>query len=259
MKPWSKTLMAGLLLIFALPGPGVAQAVTWETRELVLEAEPGGAQVEGVFTFTNQSESDVTITSVKTSCGCTTAKLEKTTYGPGESGQIAVAFAVGDRTGDQVKKVVVRTDAPESPVTTLTLKVGIPQLVEITPRLLKWTAEEDREAKVIDVVLHETHPVVIKGVESGDAEMEVELEEVEEGLHYRVKVVPTGEAALRAVVTLVTERGETEDEKNPLRFLVRAAQRTAAADKPLVSGGEATEGLPNKAESSDHEQAAAAD
>ena len=90
-------------------------------------------RVERGFGFRNEGEAAVTVTSVESSCGCTTAELAQTVYAPGEAGRIDVTFELGDRNGRQIKQVVVRTDDPATPVTTLTLDVTIPRPVELSP------------------------------------------------------------------------------------------------------------------------------
>ncbi len=54
-------------------------------------------RVERGFRFVNQSDRDVTITSIQSSCGCTTVKLIQRTYAPGEAGQIDVSFEISHR------------------------------------------------------------------------------------------------------------------------------------------------------------------
>ncbi len=150
--------------LFAATASVQAQ-VSWDQRQVELRTEPGAERIERSFAFMNQSERMLTIRSVKSSCGCTTTKLDKTAYAPGESGQIGVTFTLGDRKGPQVKKVVVRTDDPQTPVTTLTLNVEIPKLVEFSPRLLLWRADEPREAKTLDVQLNSAEAIEVIGVE----------------------------------------------------------------------------------------------
>lgn len=226
-----------LVLGFMVSIPGVAWGqVTWDTKALDLPMSPGLTDLEGMFAFTNEGEGDVTITSVKTSCGCTTAALEQKTYGPGESGQIEVTFNVGDRVGPQVKKVVVRTDDPATPVTTLTLRTTIPKWVELKPRLLMWKADEPLEAKTVEVTFHDVEPVVLTQAETDAAGLALEVEELEEGRRYVVTVRPERVEAsdeLRLLVHLKIESDEqSEDAKllekraEMLRFLVRVTSRS---------------------------------
>ncbi|MEM9420575.1 MAG: DUF1573 domain-containing protein [Planctomycetota bacterium] len=248
MKIWAYFGLVGFL---CCSGTFQASAqVVWASKELELNMTPGSEELKGDFTFTNSGESDVTITSVKPGCGCTTAAMEKKVYGPGEQGKIQVAFSVGDRTGKQVKKVVVRTDDPTSPVTTLTVKTNIPRWVELQPRLLKWDANEKWDAKTLDVTFHGKDPVLLKEAQAKDSPwLSMEIEEIDEGRHYRVTVQPqalsdASEAAHvdggtsggvgRSVVVLVTETADEEIDvaelkkrQDMLRFLVRVSPPAA--------------------------------
>src|SRR5258708_27443635 len=120
-----------LILWLRLSVPCAAQ-LQWETRELEFSPSVDQTQVIAHFKFQNVGKSEIKITSVSTSCGCTTAALEKDTVAPGEKGEIAATFNFGKRVGflentivEQKTIVEERTD-PEGPNTSLTLKGNIP-------------------------------------------------------------------------------------------------------------------------------------
>ena len=126
--------------------------MAWDQRQFELRTEPGAERVERSFGFRNDGGAAVMVTSVESSCGCTTAELAQTVYGPGEAGRIDVTFELGDRKGRQIKKVV-RTDDPATPVTTLTLDVTIPRPVELTPFPLSPSASPLTPDNVLQVEL----------------------------------------------------------------------------------------------------------
>ena len=239
-KHWSLAL---LLFLFLISPSGYAQVI-WAQRQFEVRTEPGTERVERSFEFRNDCEAAVTVTSVESSCGCTTAELPQTVYGPGEAGRIDVTFELGDRKGRQIKKVVVRTDDPATPVTTLTLDVTIRRPVELTPRLLHWRADDPREPKTLEVALNHAEPVELAGLklgEDGTGEangLEGEVEELEPGRRYRVTVAPPADGkAVRQIVWLQTRTpgGETavptdaKGERDPAyRFLVRVDAPAAA-------------------------------
>ena len=84
--------------------------LTWNTTEVHLEAASTDKTATGVFPFTNKTANSITITETKSSCGCTTAKLEKKTYAPNESGEIVALFDLGNRVSQQQKTIKVFTD-----------------------------------------------------------------------------------------------------------------------------------------------------
>jgi len=83
----------------ALPAPGdtapaitriqYPQALTWDTQTREIHAKSGEQSVDFRFALTNVWTNAVTITSTKTSCGCTVARLPETPWviAPGKGGE----------------------------------------------------------------------------------------------------------------------------------------------------------------------------
>ncbi|MFM1850486.1 MAG: hypothetical protein RIS54_170 [Verrucomicrobiota bacterium] len=129
-------------------------ALTWKEQTLKLNAEAGADAITAVFAFTNTGDTTVTITDIKTDCGCTTAAPDKTSYAPGESGEIRTTFTIGNRVGRERKSMHVSTDdRPGEPVK-LTLDVTIPPLLTLTPRMVAWARGAAAEPQTIDLRLH---------------------------------------------------------------------------------------------------------
>ncbi len=101
--------------------------------KLVFEKESidGGKLIEGEkfvvdYIFTNEGKTDLELTSVKASCGCTTPfwpKGEK--IGPGESGKITASFNSKGRLGRQAKSITVKSNSLESPTKVLKFSVEV--------------------------------------------------------------------------------------------------------------------------------------
>lgn len=129
-------------------------ALTWKESTLKLNAEAGAEAITAVFAFTNTGDTPVTITDIKTDCGCTTAAPDKTTYAPGESGEIRTTFTIGNRVGRERKAVHVSTDdRPGEPVD-LTLDVTIPPLLTLSPRMVSWARDAEAVPQTIDLRLN---------------------------------------------------------------------------------------------------------
>ena len=60
----------------------VEAEVKWTSRNVELRPKPDEPQVVATFPFTNAGSEAVTITSLRTSCDCTTASLAKHTPTP---------------------------------------------------------------------------------------------------------------------------------------------------------------------------------
>lgn len=94
------------------PGPLPPNILTWDgdLKESTLKA----GEVESLltFNFTNVSSSDVTISHVQTSCGCTTPRLPQMPWkvAAGMHGQIPVVMNMAGRSGTIFKTVTVNTD-----------------------------------------------------------------------------------------------------------------------------------------------------
>jgi hypothetical protein len=148
------------VLAILLPLPAIA-ALEFE-RSL---AEPpvafGDASTDATFTFTNAGENPVAITGVRTSCGCTVAKVQERAYAPGETGEIRLHFDFGHRQGLQEKRAHVLTSDGANPA--LTLRVTIPEALRIEPRHLLWRAEEGLGPKTVTLTVHPEAALTLRG------------------------------------------------------------------------------------------------
>jgi hypothetical protein len=70
-----------------------------------------GEKLSYVFTFENKGTSDIVISSVTASCGCTVPKYDKKPVPPGSTGNIEVVFDTSGRSGTQTKTVTVKSNA----------------------------------------------------------------------------------------------------------------------------------------------------
>lgn len=213
--------------------------LAWDDKSIQLNAASDARDATAAFPFQNTGESSVTILSTKTSCGCTTATLSQTTFQPGESGQIDVAFAFGERTGKQSKTIVVTTDDPESPTTTLRLRVDIPVLWETKPRFVYWQAGDEPESKRLAVEIKHDQPIRLLEIESDNPAFTAEIEPVEEGKKYEIVVTPTPEtlAAGQSVRGLLRIKTDFPDEQNPktLNLVARLIGTPSTPETPESS------------------------
>lgn len=67
----------------------------------------------------NKGRGDLVIVGVSTSCGCTTAIVDPTTIGPGETGKLTVTYDSGahgpDFTGTVMRQVFIDSNDPDQP------------------------------------------------------------------------------------------------------------------------------------------------
>jgi len=93
--------------------PSAWAGLAWETTFRDVKAEPGEKSIAVTFPFRNPGPEAIAISSVQTSCGCTSAKPDIKDVPAGGKGTLDVRFDVGNRTGEQVKGIIVRTSDNE--------------------------------------------------------------------------------------------------------------------------------------------------
>ena len=204
-----------LLIVFA---PSLLAGIEFEFIQVDLKASPGDKKLVAEFPFTITGERTVKITRVRTSCGCTTAKLDKMTYAPGESGVITTTFKIGDRVGKQIKGIKVETDDPEHPKIKLILRTMIQETVDLSRSILIWKKSDPAEPKSVTLKVVADEPLNLVSVTSTPA-FKTELHTVAEGREYRVTVTPTAVSErARAEIRVIADSPEA----SPMSFRIRA-------------------------------------
>ena len=191
-------LFPAILILLSFPTYADLQ---WSSLTAEPEVAIDAERVEAAFEFVNDGEQPVTITSVKTSCGCTVASVRlfepgagergsgvgedqvesltsdithqpsnippptfPLTVEPGQRGELTAVFTIGSRTGKQTKHVIVRSDDSQKPVTTLTLKATIPVWLKVRPRLVYWSPGELATTKRVILEAEDDRPMTILSV-----------------------------------------------------------------------------------------------
>jgi hypothetical protein len=108
---------------------------TQETGE-ILDLE----EVTLTYMFRNTGAGPLTITSVKTSCGCAVPELDKKTYMPNEAGELTVTFDPKGKNGPIARSITVFSDSEQTPSTTLTVRSLVKPVVVIEPRIIPFEA-----------------------------------------------------------------------------------------------------------------------
>ncbi len=93
------------------------------------------SEVATAFRFTNTGGSELLIEAVTATCGCTTPRLTKRRYQPGESGAIQVDFDP-TRPGTTQKYITVLSNA-EPAVTRLTITANVTAFLVFEPKILQ--------------------------------------------------------------------------------------------------------------------------
>lgn len=147
--------------LLALAGPARAEALGWKRTTVEVAATSRQEKAEAVFTFRNEGTKRVTIATVTASCDCVVPELAKKVFEPGESGELKAVIEIRGKVGRLEKTITVTTaENPAAPVL-LTLRVDIPELVEIKPRLLVWQMGEEAKEKTVEIFLATARPMTV--------------------------------------------------------------------------------------------------
>ncbi len=213
---------ATLLVFLSVLSSSVRADLVFEKKEIEIKAGLSDKEAVARFHFKNTGSHPVHITRVRTTCGCTTAALDKHDYAPDEKGEIIATFDIGDRIGMHEKGIMLDTDQTTESVILLNLKIEIPDLLDVTPGLVYWQKGEKPVPKVILVkVLNGFEVKEIKAA-SSDPSVETRIEKVSTD-QFKVFVSPKG-APVQTADALITVSAEYPA-GTPRLFYARAKVR----------------------------------
>jgi len=227
MKTCTLSAIAGLLLV--LPA-AVHGALDWESMSADLHPSLTDKEAVAHFKYKNTGDKPVKIVSVHPSCGCTTAALAKDVVEPNESGEITATFRIGNRSGVQEKSISVVTDDQPGKVTVLRLKATIPQLLEISPTFIYWSANDVLEAKKIIVTVGADFPVTKLNVTSTDKSIATQVKGGPGERDFTIVVTPT-ESGRPINAALKIEPDFPKDDSKSFYANVRVDSRAKPATK----------------------------
>ena len=189
LRPSRRIARVILSLFLACAAPVFAQ-LKWEKLEQTFAPSPLDKSVVAKYRFTNVGTSSVTIDDVRTSCGCTTAALEKWEYAPGESGEIAANFQLAGHIGHQEKWIFVTTNAAPREPKLLRLIVNIPMAITVEPEFVMWRVGDQLKPRIIRIVVADNSPAKIVSVQADNPAVKLELREVRPGKEMEVTIRP---------------------------------------------------------------------
>lgn len=194
------------LIPLLLLAPLAHAELKWEKPVQQYQRVPDDKAIETRYAFRNVGTTPVTIKSLRSSCGCTTARLDKKTYAPGESGEVTAKFTFGDRKGAYLKGITVTTDEKGVDPIVLKLFVDILEPVTLTPGLVFWRTGEATAAKTVQITADPAKPVKVKSVVSSNPNFTASLQTVQAGSQYAIAITPTATAQKgNAEITVQTD------------------------------------------------------
>src|SRR5450756_71708 len=94
------------------------------------------ASVTGVFNFKNVGDAILKIEPPKPTCGCTVAELKPDTLPPGATGELPFTLNLGLYRATLEKRIAVKSNDPQTPEISLTIKVDYTPLYDLSPMTL---------------------------------------------------------------------------------------------------------------------------
>lgn len=185
-----KLIPLAFLSLLIFPAAPARASLTWETTSADLHPSLSDKTAVVHFKYKNTGDKQVTITSVHSSCGCTTAALAKNVVEPEEEGEITATFNIGDRSGVQNKTITVQTDDTTNPSTILKLTATIPSLLEIQPIFVYWSENDLLKPKTITATVEGDFPVTKLKVTSTDKSIATEVVPNKEKKEFQIVVTP---------------------------------------------------------------------
>ena len=112
-----------------------------------------GESAEHVFVVRNDGSEPLKIESVRSSCGCTAAMMDKNELAPGETAELKAVFNSSRFKGAVSKKIFINSNDPDYPITTLELKSIVDIDIDVNPARiyfhgLKTGEQLDREITI---------------------------------------------------------------------------------------------------------------
>lgn len=191
--------------------------IQWEKTGQEFHRAPEDKQLEATFAFRNSGTTPVTIKSVKSSCGCTTTKLAKTTYAPGEKGELTARFTFGQRKGGQRKLITVTT--ADGTRQELNLVVYIEPTLTVSPALVLWRVGQPADAQMVQLTAPPGTNVRVKSVTSSNPRVVATLATTKPGEAYALSVKPA-DTAQRETAELTVQTDYPPDA--PRAFTIHA-------------------------------------
>ncbi len=219
-----RALSALLAIGLVAAGCGSLHAgLKWTTTTIepeVTSSSVAAETIEAVFDFTVEGDAPVRILKTESDCGCTTARLEKDIYQPGEKGRVVALFSPGQRRGTHEKHVLVFASDKTSPHK-LKLTVAIPELYNLSQRLLVWEKGAAMETKQVDIRIETGLSLKLQPVRAPHSEKIIAvLHQGHEPGAYFVSVTPLKGSA-KALIPLSLQLLEGEKVVSPITLIAR--------------------------------------
>ncbi|MEM1294189.1 MAG: DUF1573 domain-containing protein [Verrucomicrobiota bacterium] len=211
-----KTLMA--CIIWSLVAGAAHAKLKFEAEVLERSAKIGDASVLAEFKFTNNGKKAVEIGLIDSTCGCLKAESDKRRYEPGESGVVEAEFFVKGLSGLVEKAIFVHAKGDKSEAVRLAVRVSIPEILSIEPKMASWDLNESVKSKRVVFKVLRPEPIRVLEVVPSRRNVTAELHVIEEGRHYEIELTPTETGATMLGVVRIETDCEIREQQRQMAF-----------------------------------------
>lgn len=137
-----------------------------------------GNEARHSFVVTNAGSETLTITQVRSSCGCTVPSIDKRELSPGEQTELTAVFDSGRFQGPVSKNIYVYSNDPSSPITRLSIHADVKQDLLVSPASIYFAGLKDGESvhREIEITNMSGERVNIREIASTVSSLELQLE-----------------------------------------------------------------------------------
>jgi len=130
--------LIGMFLNPLNAGEKTGPKIVFANETVTLDQLPSGDRAKYSFTFSNQGDQALLVAEVKTSCGCTEAKVSPKEIPPGGAGKIDVTFDSHGFVGKVEKEIQVQSNDPARPLVELRLEVEVLPTLMLEPKIIDF-------------------------------------------------------------------------------------------------------------------------
>ena len=187
----------------------VQAKLEFETKEINTSATAYDKEVRVRYHFVNTGDKPVTITWLKSSCGCVVPKVRDQVVAPGQTGELEALFDIDVRQGKQKRTIIVNTDNLDEPRIELFFNTDIPLVIKPSQNIISWPEGESGTQK-ITVETDEKVPVQELVALYKNEYLDVKVEPAGPSKTYTVEFTPKPYAPrIKAKVNLQAKIGNT--------------------------------------------------
>jgi hypothetical protein len=223
-------------------GPVEAQQIAPEARMHDFGTVARAANTEHRFYVKNNHSSDMHISSIRASCGCTTPIVETEWIKPGETGSILARFNTGTFTGKKAATLTVTIDKPVFTELQLNVKGYIRSDVVLNPGEANFGEVPVGEPKAIDVTLDYAgrNDWSLLGAESPSEFVDVQFEEISRAggrVSYKISASLSADAPLGILQNqLLLKTNDRNLTTVPIRFIASVQPPVQVSPHALALG-----------------------